>query len=1179
MLKAKNRNPLIISLAALCFSATIANSQESPTGLLMDRAQLGLNAGAVGNSARAPLNRETQNILIQRQLYTLTNVEDIFSNPYGLNTIKDIYFRLPPVHLRDLHVEVFGRDQDGNSDASRRYALEELDRAVEAGGFHPDVVAGIKSPANQYRFRVWQFDVQMDGSFLNSDTLNEFEFNRLITALRRDLPGHIASLALPNPLPVTAICTVTLGQYDFSREGFALNPAEARASCFSNLDTSDSAGRGGLEGDFVATIPSLPDFVPVPNANAETFRNRVGEYVDLILPAELSVTTTADERVRTSLVYRLQATGPFSVQDRNSLDILWQSEEDSLEAATPQQLSWVQTRGEVQAMGPLLANQVDVESIEDTIFLFKLAAGSALDDRDWFEAMRARRAVEMEQDRRIRQASRNDRIRGWTDTWPRFFPRELERGDLNVFRNEFEQWSRLRAASLPSSIIFSAWGIHGFPEAASPSIIGYQRTSSVMRPELESRDVSLGQRLALRLPSFVGDYRVEPPTDLLDQARFQEDRDMTPVTEVMMEIGSISVEGNAVIVETRPTEVRYIAYDGWDKSDDIELAVLALDVPARDFGTVDSALEPAPLNAGPIYWETIDLLRLRHAPDLVSDSELQAMLERRFNAEKDDPDTPLPHFFELVEEVPNDAESRDAFKKWQQSRFRFIEGPLTLRTRGAVIDTSFGGAFTDFRTHGDWKANTWFRGFHPSCQIDRPSADLMNEVEAAPPEDARRMLACAAILKGRELLMSPAHADGFQFAQRPRAHNPSFVFDLDRVPEVTQAMMDEHARLAILDGMDISVRITGARQLNAIDPIPAEIGETIAGAILNGEEIEANISALEKRVLTRPLTAFVSSVESVSTRYRDRPDEAISVPLAEVISYPVDTFIEALAAINEREAMENDETAMLPVPALPDENEVDLSSLDILGLSIGMPVDEAKEIVANHMTIGWTLLADRRSQMMGGGVVPGWSSGVMYVDEANREFISLYYEPDAVEFGLLGVMRWVFVQPQSVDRSRLGPALQQRYGNPFETMPMQEATATGFLWTWTGPSAQGNCGFVPARSQTDLWELDNPDAPFRPPFAIYDLTLPDLRTRPNVSTYLMSSDVQADWLCPRTLSVRTSSVRPSFGLPEDQSHAIVSVLYDEQRAINTLRAAEAARAIVGNAQQNSGTGSEFEVDF
>ncbi|MCR9124382.1 MAG: hypothetical protein NXH91_19145 [Phyllobacteriaceae bacterium] len=1158
-----------LALASSSFGQEARLEQPSPTGLLLGAAQLGLNQGSMTNSARSPLDRHTQDDLLFRQRVALSSAEDILSDPLGMQVVENIYFRLPPLHLRDLYVEVYGRE-DGDRE------LERLDQYAEDGFFIPPGTAPNQA-ARLLRRLNWPFQVFLDGRQRIPDSMNEFEFNRLLSALRRDLDRHIADISLPNPLPVTAVCTIGLGAYDFSQEAFPLSPAQIRASCFSNLDTN-SIGQRRLGNNYAATIPALPDMLSIPASDAEAFRNITGDFVDLILPATLSVSGNKDTRTEQSFRYVLQATGPFSLQDRDSLDILWQWEDSDTQEAVPQQNSWVEDRTDVAPTGPLLASSHQRHVTEDTVFLLRLAAGLSLDDRDWFEAMRSRRSVELDQDRRIRQASRNGRLRGWADPWPRFFPRDLQSGDLTVFRGEFEQWNRARVAALPQQMVLSSWGLNGFESGASPTLLGHRLSASVQPLDIESRDVPLVPRVAIRLPAFAGDYHIDPPSDLLDQARGLEEQDKTIITDLTLEIGHIQSEDGNLIVEAQPTQVRFVAYDLRDTSDDIELAMLTLDVPEREFGTVDAELAPAPLIDGPIYWETLDLLRLLHAAPGVDDPELQQMMARRFDAEKNDPDTPEPHFFNLVDELPTDAESKAQFLTWSQSRFPFVERPLVLRLENAAIDPAFGGAFRNFRSHGNWTANTWFRGFHPSCQIDRASSGLMAEVSEAEPDGARRILACAAILAGRETAMSPAHVLAYQYAQRPRPHDQTVVFDLDKAPAVTEAMRAE--RVVGLSQLDVVVRVSGASQMRMVDPIPAEIGEQVASAIMEGEPIEVRLDTLQSRPLASSLTSFAAEVQSVSMTDQYGRSEPVTLATQDINSFPVDQFIDALASISEREASLEDESAMVAVPDVPSDGASDTADLDILGLSIGMAIDEAEGIVTNHMPVGWTLVADRRSAMIGTNAVPSaWSSGRMFVDESNREFIALYYEPDAPDFGLVGVMRWVFVEAQSVDRTRLGPALQQRYGSPFEASPMEDAVSTGFLWTWTGPSTQANCGYVPARRQSDIWQLQNPDAPFQPPFAIYDLALPDLRTRPNVGRYLMSEDVQVGWLCPPTLSVRTSSFRPSFGLPEDQNHAIVSVLYDEQRAINTLRAAEAARAIAGSTQEPSDADAEFEIDF
>jgi hypothetical protein len=375
---------------------------------------------------------------------------------------------------------------------------------------------------------------------------------------------------------------------------------------------------------------------------------------------------------------------------------------------------------------------------------------------------------------------------------------------------------------------------------------------------------------------------------------------------------------------------------------------------------------------------------------------------------------------------------------------------------------------------------------------------------------------------------------------------------------------------------EAELRITGARSLLRDTVTPIEQAQIAAQALLDGQSPSRAVGGATGRPLNGQMILYDAEVVAMRSVDASTGAELAEFDLTQVPTIPLEQAVAILDVPSNTAAPDTSGQTQGRTGA-PEDAISGAAGFDVLGLRLGMPIETAEAIVREHMDVVWTFEADRTVQSaVAAGPPPAWSSGHLFIDNANREFIALYHEPVAPEFGLLGIVRWVFVSPQTVQPEVLGGALAQRYGPPSHTMPVNEAISTGVVWSWSDPVDNGSCGFVAQRPQNDIWRIVDQDAPWGAPFPIADLSLPDLRTKININNLLDRTDIQPGWFCPPILSVRSSVVRANFQMPADLANAVVTIFYDEHRAFEALKQVQDAGPQFG---LDRGQDIQLEIDF
>jgi len=113
--------------------------------------------------------------------------------------------------------------------------------------------------------------------------------------------------------------------------------------------------------------------------------------------------------------------------------------------------------------------------------------------------------------------------------------------------------------------------------------------------------------------------------------------------------------------------------------------------------------------------------------------------------------------------------------------------------------------------------------------------------------------------------------------------------------------------------------------------------------------------------------------------------------------------------------------------------------LDVVGIQLGMRMDEAEAIIRKHMEVGRVLTGKR---LHDGAAAPGVlvpaSSGKLFISRDERELIAIVDEPPAAAGKVLGVWRRLYLAPNSLPLDEAVAGLREKYGDPSPTAPVRE---------------------------------------------------------------------------------------------------------------------------------------------
>ena len=147
---------------------------------------------------------------------------------------------------------------------------------------------------------------------------------------------------------------------------------------------------------------------------------------------------------------------------------------------------------------------------------------------------------------------------------------------------------------------------------------------------------------------------------------------------------------------------------------------------------------------------------------------------------------------------------------------------------------------------------------------------------------------------------------------------------------------------------------------------------------------------------------------------------------------------------------------------------------DVVGVRLGMTLDEAQSDIGRHMKVGGAFRIAGASQAGDPAGLPG--SGLLFVSESNDEVIAVFDAPHPVEGHVAAVWRRVYL-PQAVDLPLVTRRATEKYGTP------TSLGDGGRLLVW-GSGPPMDCGasdaqIFEARTPLEAHELDAAAAAFQ----------------------------------------------------------------------------------------------------
>ena len=133
---------------------------------------------------------------------------------------------------------------------------------------------------------------------------------------------------------------------------------------------------------------------------------------------------------------------------------------------------------------------------------------------------------------------------------------------------------------------------------------------------------------------------------------------------------------------------------------------------------------------------------------------------------------------------------------------------------------------------------------------------------------------------------------------------------------------------------------------------------------------------------------------------------------------------------------------------------------DVVGVRLGMTLDEARSVIARHMKVGGAFRIAEASEPIGAARLAG--SGLLFVSEGNDEVIAVFDAPHPGEGHVAAVWRRVY-SPQALDLALVTRRATEKYGTPMA----QGESARLLVW---GSGPETVCG----ASDAQIFEARTP---------------------------------------------------------------------------------------------------------
>ncbi|PTB04014.1 hypothetical protein C6V82_06055 [Halomonas urumqiensis] len=682
---------------------------------------------------------------------------------------------------------------------------------------------------------------------------------------------------------------------------------------------------------------------------------------------------------------------------------------------------------------------------------------------------------------------------GFDPRYTPFFPKGERYRQNNDFSAEkmalFKEWAMLRASRLPEAlnlrIGISARGNE--PAAIGLPVMAERRdtarlvewfgeqgysTHQVLQPDLNPIGVGIDfdpaimagpgikRRPFLVLPNLASRY--VPDVSQQDAERILGGPSGRHVMELALRIDgsefvTLDERNEALVVSAEP--VGLYSHDRTGSEVVYRHEYEVPDLASERQEVASSSTVVAPEGPLPLTSEVMDLLMVRHVPEAVSDADYLMMLEARWTYEDSLPlggaEPEWGRFFVPGRAKPDEAgfaERLEDFKAWTLARTEAMPETFTLYQAHVPLGPDRPLELLGSRNlaHGPIElqyASAEIRSCRHAAQNREaltPACDYLESVLSSTSHSyplglgyqtvGPRVSCGMALRRGRsgdpETAYCKARRELFEKVGTNNVE-PGFrdilVLDKEVVFAGTQAEADAASGAGVL----VEFAVRGARV--ETQPLPVRLVEASRRIMAYQQALgwDENFRFTSNNSTIREMLGYQPP--------RARPGTSGAAPPERYFVFEAE--LRSAGFVNKGTGEWIDDLALREPPAfdlaaleVPDAQA--LSSPpdapygpDVLGIQLGMSIDEAEAIIRDHMTVGHVLVRDRKlDPRFASGEFETFSSSRLFVADDMSELIVLYDEPPVAEGVVMGVTRQLAFPKGQVTTGLLLGELRKKYG-------------------------------------------------------------------------------------------------------------------------------------------------------
>lgn len=428
-------------------------------------------------------------------------------------------------------------------------------------------------------------------------------------------------------------------------------------------------------------------------------------------------------------------------------------------------------------------------------------------------------------------------------------------------------------------------------------------------------------------------------------------------------------------------------------------------------------LEVGPQKTGPVLLngETLDLLVVKHFPKHLDDIETDRMMQARWKYEQATDSPQGGRFFRGSREPDKQDRRRLApqFRKWILARAQQLGNRFLLRTKGRLDSEGFDPSAINVQQLRSWCKN---------------------------------LTGYVGDMKFRELA-----------GVKSTGHGPEYGcwWKLRFEPITSRSKRaEQYARVLPPNIVDI-LRLSDGFPAPSEDVLPRCNGSNCPSY---GAEFDLELSHLvfnqgSKKFQNKGWvnnSAYILEAKVTQARYFElKSDKPFSMELGRLLAR-VEPNLQVAVGADEKTP---EVGGVLEKVAGMEALSVEPYGPDVVGLRLGMSFKEAERIIRTHMQVGKVLNTDRSKQFMLEKLKP-YTSGRLFVDVNEKEYIAIFDEPPAARERVVGLWRRVYLHQGKVIPAALLQQVEKKYGKAERKVGFND----GFQVSWGTGAEDIYCG-------------------------------------------------------------------------------------------------------------------------